>query len=158
MSVYAPNWNALCCWVVRDTCRCLEVGTDILVGHVAAVAIFIVACGQECFCISALLSKVQVATGKCLDRAVPFFTVGLVVHTDAFPTVLLVIQFESGSVGSGYEIRGGVAREASQLAASVLFEEGDILVLELHGLFGTVSRALHRVFPYPKKAVKRDHC
>ena len=72
--------------------------------------------------------------------------------------LLLVIQFESGSVGSGYEIRGGVAREALQLATSVLFEEGDILVLELHGLFGTVSRTLHRVFPYPKKVVKSNHC
>jgi hypothetical protein len=59
-------------------------------------------------------------------------------HTDAFPTVLLVVQFECGSIGGGDEGSRGVLWEASELSAGVFLEERHILVLELHRLFCAV--------------------
>ncbi len=47
--------------------------------------------------------------------------------------------------------------EAAELAPSILFEEGQILVFELYCLLGSISRPLDRVLSDPKEVVEGYH-
>ncbi len=60
------------------------------------------------------------------------------IHTDAFPPILLVVQFECGSVGRSDETHGCIPWEASELATAIFLEEQNIFVLELNSLFGVI--------------------
>ncbi len=69
----------------------------------------------------------------------------------------MVIQLQSGAISRQNEIRSSIAWEAVELATSVLFEEGHILVFEVHCLLGLILRTLDSVFSNPKEVVESYH-
>jgi hypothetical protein len=98
-----------------------------------------------------------VATCKRANRAMPGFIVCLVIHADTFPSILLVVQLQSGSISRRDEMRRSIPREASELARVVLPEESDVFVLELDRLLGTVPRSFDGVFAHPELVVEGNH-
>jgi hypothetical protein len=88
----------------------------------------------------------------------PPLAVGFVVDTYSFPPILLIIQLQSGAVSHQNEICSSVAWEAAELATSVLFEEGHILIFELHCLLGFIPGTLDSLFSYPKEIIECYHC
>ena len=90
------------------------------------------------------------ATCERAGQATPGVAVCLVIHADSIPSILLVVQFQSGSVSRRDEMRRSIPWEASELATVVLPEESDVFVLELDHLLGTVPRSFDGVFAHPE--------
>ena len=73
---------------------------------------------------------------KRADRAVYGIAIGLLVDTDPFVSILLIVQFECSAVGGGDEGGVGCPGQATKAAVCILFEECDVFKFELHCLFG----------------------
>jgi hypothetical protein len=150
MGVNAVDRDHFRCRVFKHRCHRLQSFAHILVGDVATLTLVIIVSREECFCVRPIVTEVDVATCGCADRAIPGFTVCLVIHADTFPSILLVVQLQSGSVSRRDEMRRSIPREASELATVVLPEESDVFVLELDRLLGTVPRSFDGVFAHPE--------
>ncbi len=122
------------------------------------MALVIVVHEKESFGVGFHVAKVEIALRKSADWAMPPLAVGLVVYTYPFPPVLLIVQHQHGTISCQNEICSSVAWEAAELALGILFEEGHILVFELHCLLGIIPRPLDHAFSNPKEVVESYHC
>ncbi len=98
----------------------------------------IVVSREECFCVHPIVAEVEVATCEHAGQATPGVAVCLVIHADSIPSILLVVQLQSGSLSRQDEMHRSIPWEASELATVVLLEESDVFVLDLDRLLGTV--------------------
>ena len=71
--------------------------------------------------------------------------VHLLIDTDSFPSVLLVINFEGGAVGKHDLRKWCVSAELAQLPGGVALEKGDVAKAELDRLFCVVASVFLRV-------------
>ncbi len=105
-----------------------------------------------------MLPNVDVLSPQGSDGAEEFLAVGLVVNTDPFPPVFLVVEFHCCPVHGCDERRGCISLEASEFPVLILLEEGDVLVFELDRLLCFVACPLCCVFPDAQEVVEGDKC
>ncbi len=92
MGVNAVDRDPLCRRVFKNRCHRLQCFAHIFVGDVATLTPVIVVSREEGFLVRPIVAKVDVATCKRADRAMPGLAVRLVIHAEAFPSILLVVQ------------------------------------------------------------------
>ena len=92
MGVNAVDRDPFCRKVFKNRCRRLQCFAHILVGDVATLTLVIVVSREEYFCVCPTFAKVDVATCKRADWAMPGLAVRLVILADSFPSILLVVQ------------------------------------------------------------------
>ncbi len=119
MGVDAVHQDVLCHRVVQNSCSCFQCFSQIFIGDVAMLALVIVVNQEEGFWVGTHVVKVEIATCKRTYWAVPIIAIRFVIHTHAFPPILLVVQFKCGAIGSSNETCGSIMREASESATAI---------------------------------------
>ncbi len=93
-----------------------------------------------------MLAKVYDSSPEGTDRAMNPFAISLLMDSDSFPPVFLVIEFQSCTVsGQNKAVRRGFW-EAPELPCPRFFVEGDVFQFELDRLFRIVSFPFNSVF------------
>ena len=105
-----------------------------------------------------MLPNVDVPSSQGSDGAEEFLAVGLVVNTDPFPPVFLVVELHCCPVYGCDERRGCISLEASEFPVLILLEEGDVVVFELDRLLCFIACPLYCVFPDAQEVVEGDKC
>ena len=105
-----------------------------------------------------MLPNVDVSSSQGSNGAEEFLAIGVMVNTDPFPPVFLVVEFHCCPVRGCDERRGCILLEASEFPVLILLEEGDVLVFELDRLLCFIACPLYCVFPDAQKVVESDKC
>ncbi len=102
-----------------------------------------------------MLAEVYDSSPEGTDRAMNRFAICLLMDTDSFPPVFLVIEFQCCTIGGQNKaVRGGFW-EATELSCPHFFLEGDVLQFELDRLFCIVSFPFNSVFSDSHEVIKR---
>ena len=103
-----------------------------------------------------MLAEVDDSSPEGADRAMNRFAIRLLMDADSFPTVFLVIEFQSCTVGGQDKVVRRSFWEASELPCPRFLIEGDVFQFELDRLFRIVSFSLDGVFSDSQEIIKRD--
>ena len=134
MGVDAFNWDSFVLRVVESNGSMLKAAPNVSISNIKSRVVN-KECGQKGTGVKRVGSDVYIPPTQGAHGATEHFTVMLLVDTDTFPTILLVVQFQRCSVGRQNVLGVCKPAELTETPCMVPFEESDILEAKLNRLF-----------------------
>ena len=98
MGVDELDWHATRPWIVTFRGSHFDSLSNVLVAHCAFLVLLVEVCKQRCGWVGRVLSNVAVQPSNCLHAAIVFVPIHFVIYAHPFPSILLVVQLEGGTL------------------------------------------------------------